>query len=132
MSGFDKNTGELITANEAAGMLQSFLTLHNIDPTKNDTNITYGNLYGINKLKALIQEIDTYNAGPKQAGEITGVRIYKCIGEYEGNDVEKVLVIPVIDADTDLYPIRFETNINQFTPNAILEMGDPCPPNCPK
>ena len=132
MSKFNEDTGELITANEAARMLQAFLAKHQIDPIKNDTDITYGNLYGINKLKALVQEIDNYNNGSKPAGEITGVRIYKCIGEHEGKEVEKVLVILVIDADKDLYPIRFEANIDQFTPNAILEMGMACPPWCPK
>ena len=66
----------------------------------------------------------------KPAGEIIGVRVYKCREEINEVQVESVMMVPVISADRDIYPVRFQTSIEQFTPNIILEGLKPCPPYC--
>jgi len=54
MSNFDINSGALITANEAAKMLQDYMASHNISPTGSDPSIIYGYAFGLNKLKDMI------------------------------------------------------------------------------
>ena len=130
MSGLDKNTGALVSADDAASMLQEYLQQQGIDPNNPPADKYWASYFGIDKLKALIAEIDSYNAGSKPNGEIMGVRVYKCISEHQKEKVESVLVTPVTADEKYLYPIRFQRSINQFTPNTILELAWPCPPKC--
>ncbi|NND93420.1 MAG: hypothetical protein HKN45_01065 [Flavobacteriales bacterium] len=132
MSDLNKDTGQLITADDGASMLQSYLQKHNIDPANPPAGEYWATYFGINRLKDLVREIDSYNAGPKPNGEIIGIRVYRCDSEHDGRPAESALVIPVTENEKDLYPISTQKSITQFTPNTILEMGFPCPPWCPK
>ena len=102
MSTVDKNTGELISADKGAEILQDYLNHAGIDPTKPPMDKFWSNYAGIDRLKEFIAEIDNYNAGSKQDGEIIGVRVYKCREEINSVQVESVMMVPVISADRDL------------------------------
>lgn len=128
MANFDTNSGALISANDAAKMLQDYMTAHGIDPANPDPNVCYGYAFGLNTLKDMIKEIDSYNAG-SSTPEIIGVRVYKCLNKYDGKTIEDVFLIPITAANTDLYPVRTSTTIVQTTPNIILDQSLPCP-NC--
>ncbi|NNC84205.1 MAG: hypothetical protein HKN79_11565 [Flavobacteriales bacterium] len=128
-----KNSGTLVSADEAAKMLQDYLTTHGIDPNKPPAGVWWATFFGIDKMKALITEIDKYNGGDKPNGDIIGVRCYKCESEDSGTPGESVLLIPVTEKEgkkEDIYPIATEKSITQFTPNLILERGVFCPPLC--
>jgi len=56
--------------------------------------------------------------------------VYKCENTFNNETIEDVFLIPITAATEDLYPVRFEQNIEQTTANIILDQSLPCPNAC--
>lgn len=131
MNQFDINSGELIETNEAARMLQAFMTKHGINPTDPNETAIYGYAFGLNTVKEFMANIELYNKDPETKDPIIGVRAYKCLNTFEGKEIEDVFLIPITSAKYDFRPVRTSSSIPQDHALMVLDRSFPCPSICP-
>lgn len=122
--------GNFYDATEAKNRLDAYFAETHLNP--NDPNLIFGQLLGLNAVKALITKIDDYNNGQQPQNKIAGIRIYNAMSKraflpapHNTELKEDIIVLPVLADGSDIYKIAPFTD-----PNMALSNAMPCPNQC--
>lgn len=136
------NAGAFITEAQAHASLKSYFNEPGVLPPDDKAHI-YGHVYGLNKFRELIGNIDKYNAEHVNDDEkIFGIRAY--YGKCERHDPDfplnppdapcrDVFFMPVLKNGSDLFSLNGpKTMIKSIVPGDELILGEarPCPNQC--
>lgn len=129
----DPESGDFIKSDEAYGLLEQYKAerRRTVGPGYDATKDIYGFVFGINKLKELIQRIDKINAAKKDS--LVGIRVYYTRSMRFGSAIPDVLLIPVSPKKENIYPIDDDlAGAEKFAAEQmmILDTSVPCPNKC--
>lgn len=121
--------GKPINEATAAQKLTDYFRITHLNP--NDDKLIFGQLFGLNSIKAFIQKIDDYNDLEPEF-RIEGIRFYNAMSvrSYLPEPDDKsllpdIILIPVLANGNDLYKVR-----QLRDPEMGLGDGMPCPNQC--
>ena len=132
------DSGAFLSADEAKSYLQEFL--NEVAPTVGGdvaTSVVSGQVLGLNRLRAFMKSIETYNADPAHAGNpVVAVRIYSASSHRKNRYPKKlrdVVLEPVLANGEDMHGLFPESQPFEkavATDQLILGEAMPCPNLC--
>ncbi len=140
MPGPINGLGEFIHHDNAYSRIQAYLK--SMKPISDDPNFVYGNIFGLDFFKNLINTIDKYNLDNPSSKKIVGIRVYNALTArpYLPNpkqELADVVIVPVLEDGSDIShvcephePIQPGIEIAAIPLNVRLSGGMPCPNQC--
>jgi len=124
-----QNLGELISAAKATEMLEAYLNSEGeVQPSRGNDLHIYGHLFGLNKIKNLLNIIDVHNVDTSDSNrQITAIRIYRAKSKRGTltSAESDLLIVPVMRNGIDFPKIQ-----SLIDPEMILGNSGPCPNIC--
>ncbi|MGJ3236230.1 hypothetical protein [Marivirga sp.] len=131
-NGVDSTIGKFISQTTAKGKLDSMLAYRRNNPGKPGIQNSYGYIFGLEKMRGLIQRIDKINKD-QDSVELTGVRVYRTISKTKGKKYFDVFMIAVTKENQD-YPNLGNPDLPKMREtedeDPILNYSNPCPTEC--
>jgi hypothetical protein len=131
-NGVDSTIGKFISQSTAKGKLDSMLAYRRNNPGKPDIQNAYGYIFGLEKMRELIQRIDKINKD-QDSVELTGIRVYRTISKTKGQKYFDVFMIAVTKDNQD-YPDLGNPDLPKLRDtedeDPILNYSNPCPTEC--
>lgn len=131
-NGVDSTIGKFISQTTAKGKLDSMLAYRRNNPGKPGIENSYGYIFGLEKMRGLIQRIDKINKA-QDSVELTGVRVYRTISKTKGKKYFDVFMIAVTKENQD-YPDLGNPDLPKMREtedeDPILNYSNPCPTEC--
>jgi hypothetical protein len=131
-NGVDSTIGKFISQTTAKGKLDSMLAYRRNNPGKPGIQNSYGYIFGLEKMRGLIQRIDKINKA-QDSVELTGVRVYRTISNRKGKKYFDVFMIAVTKENQD-YPDLGNPDLPKMREtedeDPILNYSNPCPTEC--
>lgn len=140
-NGVDSTTGKFISRSKAKAKLDTMLNYRRNNPRKPGIKNDYGYIFGLEKMRGLIQRIDNINKGSDSVN-LTGIRIYRTISKIKGKKYFDVFMIAVTEDNQD-YPNLGNPDLpkngnrdgnhekdGEGDEDPILNFSTPCPTDC--
>jgi hypothetical protein len=131
-NGVDSTIGKFISQSTAKGKLDSMLAYRRNNPGKPGIQNSYGYIFGLEKMRGLIQRIDKINNN-QDSVELTGIRVYRTISKTKGKKYFDVFMIAVTKDNQD-YPNLKNPDLPKLKETVdedpILNYSNPCPTEC--
>jgi hypothetical protein len=128
--GVDSTLGDFISFNTGKAKLDSIKDYRRRNPGRAGIHNSYGYIFGLQKMRALIERIDKINKA-QDSLDLTGIRVYRTISRTKGKRHFDVFMIAVTKDNKDFPDLG-----NDHLPfvlddgNPILNVSTPCPTDC--
>ncbi|WP_340153504.1 hypothetical protein [uncultured Marivirga sp.] len=131
-NGVDSTTGKFISQSKAKAKLDTMLAYRRNNPGKPGIQNAYGYIFGLEKMRGLIQRIDDINK-EQDSVQLTGIRVYRTISEVKEQKYFDVFMIAVTKDNKD-YPNLNNPDLPKLRisedRDPILNYSNPCPTEC--